>query len=67
MITTKNAMNFGYLYFVSLWIYIIKFEKILIIIKLAVQTYRSKAFKKRRHDLPVGEEYDKWKAQLPNW
>ena len=25
--------------------------------------YRSRVFKKRRYDLPVGEEYDKWKQQ----
>ena len=34
---------------------------------LAVQEYRSKMLKKRRHDLPVGEEYDQWKKQLPEW
>jgi len=35
--------------------------------QLAVQEYRSKVMKKRRFDLPVGEEYEKWKRQLPEW
>lgn len=67
MITTKNAMNFGYLFCGLLLFLVLNLKIFYFIIKLAVQTYRSKAFKKRRHDLPVGEEYDKWKAQLPNW
>ena len=33
----------------------------------AVQEYRCMHMKKKRSDLPRGNEMDRWKAQLPEW